>query len=274
MHVRPLPIPGLPIAPSADGLTAGYTTHATSSHPQKPIPPHPALAESPPASHPPAAALAILPVTISEEKANRPRTFAKRERPSYPQSRSLAAAAIFRDTTSVGPDSPDRTTILHAETSTARNTDRITSTSHTSDQWDDLDSLYPTRNHPTSPPRFQPAQTEAFDFHDHPLAIREPRDVFRFFPLTITASAVLASMSGLFTGQIAKHVFGIATEPAIFVGAYLTLFLLHLLTHYFSSKGQLFFNCRARFLRLFIVSALLFLPHFIAYTILVSMMEK
>ena len=99
-------------------------------------------------------------------------------------------------------------------------------------------------------------------------------DVFRFFPIIITLSAIFASLSGLLAGLIANHIFGGDTTPAIFVGVYLTLFLLNLLTHYHSSKGQLFFHCQHRFLRLLIANALLLSPHFIAYTLLLGLVEK
>jgi hypothetical protein len=52
------------------------------------------------------------------------------------------------------------------------------------------------------------------------------------------------------------------------MAAYLGLFLLNLYTHYFAARGQLFFVNKTRFLRLLAANALLFLPHFIAYSLL------
>ena len=92
--------------------------------------------------------------------------------------------------------------------------------------------------------------------------------------MSISAAAVLAGLSGLLAGKIVTHTFGGTTTPALFVAGYLALFLLCLLTHYFSSKGQLFFTCSHRFLRLLAVNALITSPHFIAYTILFGLTEK
>ncbi|RYD36659.1 MAG: hypothetical protein EOP87_05035 [Verrucomicrobiaceae bacterium] len=131
-----------------------------------------------------------------------------------------------------------------------------------------------TQQKQKSTPRLIPVQPEAFAYHRHPLAIRTPLDVFRFFPMTLSAAAFLAGLSGLLAGKIATHTFGGHTTPLLFVGGYLALFLLNLLTHYFSSKGQLFFASSHRFLRLLAMNALIFAPHFIAYTILLGITGK
>lgn len=134
---------------------------------------------------------------------------------------------------------------------------------------DDPDcSFFPTRRFRKAIPEFVPVRPEAFAAHQHPLAIRTPLDVVRFFPITLSLAATLAGLSGMLAGGIANHLLGGIASPAIFMAGYLGLFVLNLWTHYFAAKGQLFFVNKARFLRLLAANALLLLPHFIAYSLL------
>jgi len=52
------------------------------------------------------------------------------------------------------------------------------------------------------------------------------------------------------------------------------LFLLNFLTHCFAAKGTLFFQNKSRFLGLLAANALILLPHFIVYSILVGIAAK
>jgi hypothetical protein len=140
---------------------------------------------------------------------------------------------------------------------------------------DQLDrSLFPARRSRKEIPDFVPIRPEAFASHRHPLAIRTPLDVLRFFPLTVGTSAVLAAVSGLLGGGIANRVLGGDIPLVWFTTGYLALFLLNLLTHYFAAKGQLFFASRHRFLWLLAVNILIILPHFIVYSVLLGMGAK
>jgi hypothetical protein len=134
--------------------------------------------------------------------------------------------------------------------------------------------LFHTRRHRKEIPDFIPIQPEAFASHSHPLAVRTPLDVFRFFPLTVGTAATLAGFSGLLAGFIANRALGGNVPPVWFMAGYLALFLLNLLSHYFSARGQLFFVNRHRFLRLLAANALLLLPHFIAYSVLLGISTK
>jgi hypothetical protein len=241
MQSRPLPIPGLPLAPPTHGLTVlEDVIHATSSHAPKPIAPLPTWATVALVADNTGKQSRLYPHGEPQTSQHRPRPQAAAA-PIAAATRIAPAAAV-----AVAPDAMD----------------------------DDEFPLIPVRRHQKSTPRFEPIRPEAFAYHRHPLAIRTPLDVFRFFPMAVSAAAALAAISGLLAGKIANHVFGGATTPLFFVAGYLAVFLLSLLIHYFSSKGQLFFTCRDRFLRLLAVNALLLSPHFIAYTILMGLAEK
>jgi hypothetical protein len=241
MQSRPLPIPGLPLAPPTHGLTVlEDVIHATSSHAPKPIAPLPTWATV---------------ALVADNTAQRSRRYPQGEQQtSQHRPRPHAAAVPVVAATRIAPAA-----------AVADAADPM---------MDDEFPLIPLRRHQKSTPRFEPIRPEAFAYHRHPMAIRTPLDVFRFFPMAVSAAAALAGISGLFAGKIANHVFGGATTPVFFVAGYLAVFLLSLLLHYFSSKGQLFFTCSHRFLRLLAVNALILSPHFIAYTILMGLAEK
>ena len=135
-------------------------------------------------------------------------------------------------------------------------------------------SLDTARRYRKETPAFIPIQPEAFAAHSHPLAIRTPLDLFRFFPFTVGTAATLAGLSGMLAGLIANRTLGGDIPPAWFMAGYLALFLLNLLTHYFPAKGQLFFVNRRRFLRLLAANTLLLFPHFITYSVLLGMGAK
>jgi hypothetical protein len=134
--------------------------------------------------------------------------------------------------------------------------------------------LFPARRYRKAIPELVPIRPEALSTHHHPLTIRTPRDVVRFFPIVTSVSLALAGLSGLLAGGIANRALGGATPPIYFMACYLALFLLNFLTHCFAARGQLFFHNKRRFLRLLTANALLFLPHFIAYSILAGLAAK
>jgi len=238
MQSRPLPIPGLPLAPPTHGLTVlEDVIHATSSHAQQPIAPLPTWASA-------------APVVVNAARQSR---WYPHEELQPPHHRP-------------GPEPAPAVAATRIAPAAAANAD--------ADAMDDEFSPIPVRRHQKSTPRLEPIRPEAFAYHRHPLAIRTPLDVFRFFPMTVSAAAAFAGISGLLAGKIANHVFGGATTPVFFVAGYLALFLLSVLLHYFSSKGQLYFTCNHRFLRLLSVNALILAPHFIAHTILMGLAEK
>jgi hypothetical protein len=209
--------------------------HATSSHPRKPIAPIPL-------SHPVAAGTASAATAAEPRTGKRPRWHGHGNHlpPQHrPRPRPRATAA---------PTAADVAKV-----------DR---------------SLDTARRHRKENPAFIPIRPEAFAAHSHPLAIRRPLDVFRFFPLTVGTAATLAGLSGMLAGGIANRTLGGDIPPAWFMAGYLALFLLNLLTHYFPAKGQLFFVNRRRFLRLLAANAFLLLPHFIAYSVLLGMGAK
>jgi hypothetical protein len=233
MMQRPLPIRGLPLAPTVPGLTVMEDVrNATSSYPRKPIAPIP-LSQ-------PAASIAVA------AKAVEPRT-GKRQR-------------WHGHGTNLPPQHRPRPRVTAAPApAEIENVDR---------------SLYPARRYRKEIPGFIPIQPQAFAPHSHPLAVRTPLDVFRFFPLTVGTAATLAGCSGLLAGFIANRALGGNLPPVWFMVGYLALFLLSLLSHYFSAKGQLFFANRRRFLRLLAANALLLLPHFIVYSVLLGISTK
>lgn len=232
MTQPPLPIRGLPLAPTVPGLTVMEDVrHATSSHPRRPIAPIPL-------SQPATVCIASAAPAVEPRTGKRPRWHGHGNSlppEHHPRSRATTTAA--------DPDQLDR-------------------------------SLFPARRSRKESPGFVPIRPEAFASHRHPLAIRTPLDIFRFFPLTVGTSAVLAAISGLLGGGIANRVLGGDIPPVWFTASYLALFLLNLLTHYFAAKGQLFFASRRRFLGLLAVNTLVFLPHFIVYSVLLGMGAK
>jgi hypothetical protein len=139
----------------------------------------------------------------------------------------------------------------------------------------DIDrSFFPVRRFRKAIPELVPIRPDAFAAHRHPLAIRTPLDVVRFYPVVVSASAALAGISGLLAGGIANRLLGGVASPALFMAGYLALFLLNLWSHYLSAKGQLFFVNKRRFLGLFAANALLLLPHFITHSVLIGIAEK
>lgn len=118
--------------------------------------------------------------------------------------------------------------------------------------------------------RFQPLNPEIFECNNHPLAIRRPIDVLRFFPITITAGAVFAAASGFLAGKIVQDIQGDPRMPALFVIGYLAVYTLCLLTHYFAAKGKLFFSSSWRYTRVAALNALLLIPHYLLHTFLVG----
>ena len=230
MTQRPLPIRGLPLAPTVPGLTVMEDApQATSSHPRRPIAPIPL-------SHSAAGTTSAAPA-VEARTNKRPRWHGHGK--NLPQQHRPRPRA----TTAADKDLPDR-------------------------------SLFPARRPGKEIPGFVPIQPEAFASHRHPLAIRTPLDLFRYFPLTVGTSAVLAAISGLLAGGIANRVLGGDIPPIWFTAGYLALFLLNLLNHYFSARGQLFFANRRRFLRLLVVNTVIILPHFIVYSVLLGMAAK
>ena len=134
--------------------------------------------------------------------------------------------------------------------------------------------LFPARRYRKAIPDFVPIRPDDFATHHHPLTIRTPLDVVRFFPFATSAAATFAGLSGLLAGGIANRVLGGDTPPTWFMAGYLALFLLNFLTHCFTARGQLFFHHKRRFLLLLAANALILLPHFIAYSILTGMGVK
>jgi hypothetical protein len=132
-------------------------------------------------------------------------------------------------------------------------------------------SFFPARRYRKEIPDLVPIRPEAFAAHHHPLAIRMPWDVVRFFPLTISMAAACAAISGLFAGGLANRLLGGNESPLLFMAGYLALFALNLWTHYFSARGQLFFVNKRRFLRLLLANAVVLAPHFIGYCLVTAL---
>lgn len=132
-------------------------------------------------------------------------------------------------------------------------------------------SFFPARRYRKEIPDLVPIRPEAFAAHHHPLGIRMPWDVVRFFPLTIGVAATCAALSGLFAGGLANRLSGGNESPLLFMAGYLALFALNLWTHYFSAKGQLFFVNKRRFLRLLVANAVVLVPHFIGYSLVTAL---
>lgn len=267
MDFRPLPISQLPLAPFAQERTSPEDIiHPAGTTAPEPSPRMPGM------------------TVAGEDQARRLHSFPNRgRRPSPHHSRTQTAPAVTRATSSSAEEIAARLVVTTTvsplpgathSTPSAAATDRTAA--HPLDGFEDAYTRAPfsARSQWTPPPKFEPVNPEAFDVHDHPLAIRVPLDIFHFFPITVTLAAIFASLSGLLAGKIVNHLLGGNTTPALFVGIYLSLFLLNLVSHYFSAKGQLFFTCRPRFLRLLVANAFLLSPHFIAYSILISAAGK
>lgn len=277
---RPLPIRGLPLAPPVQGLTVMEDiVHATSSHPRRQIAPIPlsqssssaavivaapttarTAARTTAATAPKAAAATA---TAEPTTAKHPRWHPHGEY-QPPQNRPRAQAALV---TPPAAASPKAATTIAASATANPNATANAATANPGD-------FFPARRYRKSIPDFVPIRPEAFASHLHPLTIRTPLDVVRFFPFATTAAATFAGLSGLLAGGIANRALGGDTPPAWFMAGYLVLFLINFLTHCFTAKGQLFFVNRSRFLRLLAANALILLPHFIAYSILTGMAVK
>ena len=263
--------------------------HATSSHPRKPIAPIPLTQFSSSAATAVATKTATAPAEPTTAKRprwhpngeyqppqNRPRSQAA---PQAPRSSSLAPEPQHRPHSQAATSKAAAPTIAATTapakakaTTTAKaaanvNAKAVTASANTAD-------LFPARRYRKAIPDFVPIRPDEFASHHHPLTIRTPRDVVRFFPFATSAAATLAGLSGLLAGCIANRLLGGDIPPAYFMAGYLALFLLNFLTHCFAAKGKLFFHNRRRFLGLLAANALLLLPHFIAYSILIGMAAK
>jgi hypothetical protein len=263
--------------------------HATSSHPPRQIAPIPLTQTSSSSSSSSAAVVAVAVAaqatarTAAAASAPAEPTTAKRSRwqphgeSQPPQNRPRTQA------TTVGPRAsclapqpqPRPHSHSHAATSTATASAKaaaatIAPTTTAANPGD----LFPARRYRKAIPDFVPIRPDEFASHHHPLTIRTARDVVRFFPFATSAAATFAGLSGLLAGGIANRVLGGDVPPAYFMAGYLVLFLLNFLTHCFAAKGTLFFQNKRRFLGLLAANALILLPHFIAYSILVGIAAK
>ncbi|MEK7951611.1 hypothetical protein [Luteolibacter soli] len=266
MHCRPLPIPGLPLAPSADGLTVlDDVLHATSSHPRRPIAPLPLWLQPAPVIPAAPANLTPAPAPADPVATKQRRWYPHGEQPRPQQQQQQPGTS--RHLRNHRPRFRVPATVTSISISQA---DELAA------DLDDELALFRSRHHIEETPRLtSDQQPDAPAARRHSLSIHSPLDAIRLFPMPVSAAALLAAVCGLLSGRIANLLIGPGFAPPLwFAAGYLLLFALHLLTHCFLARSEHFFASQQRFLRLLAANALILLPHFIAWSILRGMMAK